>query len=167
MSWLHLIKFRWHIPPDGRQRNTVLTRSDPIWFICSKYFNESIALKVAWRTLSRFDEVVIIALAWTILAQSIQREVCIVSVKFLRRSHVGSATLQLNRLCGETVTELRTVLLRALVALWVSTLRPVGRWPVLVPVILGDLALPDILKLLAFFIFDTACPSMVWARLIC
>ena len=59
----------------------------------------------------------IIALARSILAQSVQRKVCIVSVKFLRRIHVWNGTLDLNWLCGEAVTELRTVLLGVFVAL--------------------------------------------------
>ena len=59
----------------------------------------------------------IIALARSILAQSVHGEVCIVSVKFLRRFHVRNETLELYRLCGEAVSVLRTVLLRVLVAL--------------------------------------------------
>ena len=120
----------------------------------------------SWRSITRFDVFVIIALADGKFAQGVQREVCIVTVKFLRRCHVGNATLGLNWLCSETlVTELRTILLGVLMALWMTTLRVIGRRSSQVPLILWDFALPDIvLNLQAFSIFGSA---VVRKRLIC
>jgi hypothetical protein len=61
----------------------MLSRARPILFFGSKYFKETIVPKFLGRSITRFDEVVIVVLAQGILAQRVQREVCIVSVKFL------------------------------------------------------------------------------------